>query len=63
MNFILCAKLTLSAKVSFCAYQLLAKKKEKCERSQLWSMYWCGERPFGHRASNHTSYNNNFCVV
>ena len=28
-------------------------KKEKCERSQLWSMDWCGERPFGHRASHH----------
>ena len=23
------------------------RKKEKCERSQLRSMDWCGERPFG----------------
>ena len=33
----------------------MAKKerKKKCERSQLWSMDWCGERPCGHRASHH----------
>ena len=28
-------------------------KIQKCEHSQLWSMDWCGERPFGHRASHH----------
>ena len=32
---------------------LTERKKEKCERSQLWSMDWCGERPFGHRAAHH----------
>ena len=31
----------------------LKGKKEKCERSQLRSMDWCGGRPFGHRAAHH----------
>ena len=29
------------------------KKKEKGERSQLWSMDWCGERPFDHLTPHH----------
>ena len=29
----------------------IERKKEKCERSQLRSMDWCGNRPFGHRAA------------
>ena len=39
-------------------FKLIERKKEKCERSQLWSMDWCGERPFGHRASHHICVNN-----
>ena len=39
------------------------KKKENCKRLQLWSMDWCGERPFGHRASDHTFYNNFLAVI
>ena len=31
------------------------RKKEKCERSQLRSMDWCGEKPFGHQ-DDHTIY-------
>ena len=26
-------------------------------------MDWCGERPFGHRASDHTFYNNFLAVI
>ena len=29
------------------------ERNKKCELSQLWSMGWCGERPFGHQASHH----------
>ena len=25
----------------------------ECERSQLWSIDWCGERLFGHLSSHH----------
>ena len=32
-------------------------KKEKCEHSQLWSIDWCGEKRFGHRASHYAFYN------
>ena len=28
-------------------------KKERKKKFELWSMYWCGGRPFGHRASHH----------
>ena len=38
-------------------------KKEKCERSQLWSMDWCGERSFGHRVSHQTFYNTSRAVL
>jgi len=38
----------------------LQRKKEKCERSQLRSMDWCGERPFGHRAAHHLLVTNSF---
>ena len=33
------------------------ERKKECERSQLWSMDWCGERPFGHQASHHICVN------
>ena len=42
------------------------EKKWKMWTSQLcnvWSMDWCGERPFGHRASDHTFYNNFLAVI
>ena len=32
---------------------LIIERKKKCERSQLWSIDWCGERPFGHQFSHH----------
>ena len=42
------------------------EKKIKMWTSQLcnvWSMDWCAERPFGHRASDHTFYNNFLAVI
>ena len=38
-------------------YTCKVREKEKCERSQLWSKDWCGERPFGQQASHHLFYN------
>ena len=29
-------------------FHFMERKKEKCELSQLRSIYWSGERPFGH---------------
>ena len=31
-------------------------KKEKCKRSQLWSMDWCEDKPFGHQTSHQSPH-------
>ena len=41
-------------------YLMLKERKKECERSQLRSMDWCGERPFGHRAAHHLLVTNSF---